>query len=68
MVFAGTLMKPELKPPCKGVQGFVNEDWETVWLPGEPVNWKEITLPFVALNVGGINWKTPPAALAVDPT
>lgn len=55
VVFGGINTKPELKPPVKGVHGFANVDWVTVWFPGEPRNWNETTVPFVALKVGGMN-------------
>jgi len=33
-----------------------------------PMNWKLTMDPFVALMFGGMNWKMPPGASAVEPT
>jgi len=60
--------QPESNPPVSGWQGLENLDWVTEWFPGTPVNLKVITVPFVALTLGGMNWKIPPGALDVAPT
>jgi hypothetical protein len=60
--------QPESNPPSSGWQGSLKVDCVTEWFPGTPVNWKLITVPFVALTLGGMNWKTPPAVDAVAPT
>ena len=60
VVFAGTLTKPEEKPPSSWEQGLAKEDWATVWFPGDPEKTKVMVEPTVALIMGGMNWKTPP--------
>jgi hypothetical protein len=64
----GTNTQPESKPPETGSQGSENVDCVTLWFPGAPVNWKVIVVPLVALKLGGMNWKTPPGAVEVEPT
>jgi hypothetical protein len=64
----GIKTQPESKPPGVGWQGVEKGDWVTEWFPGIPVNWKVITLPLVALMLGGINWKAPPVVVEVAPT
>lgn len=51
-----------------GVHGLLNVDCVMEWFPGMPENWKLMTVPFVALTLGGMNWKIPPWASAVEPT
>jgi len=64
----GMNTQPESKPPATGSQGAAKVDCVTVWFPGAPMNLKVITVPLGAVMVLGMNWKTPPAAVAVEPT
>ena len=68
VVFAGMKRKPESKPFDIGWHGESAVDCVTVWLPGEPIQTKLMTVPLLAVTFDGMNWKMPPGVVVSAPT